>query len=221
MKNSDQVTKTYVHLFTCTTTHAIHLELTTSLGAAQFLQAFRRFLGRRGLPAKLLPDNAKTFKAAGRKVKKLVHAEEVCQYLTNKQVIWEYFVEKATWWGGFWERMVRCVKTCLKKHMGRSSQTLEELQTILVEIEGILNNSLLTYVYDDENGVSYLLTPSQLIYGRQLTMTAQSEIISTYQCLTKRAQHHARLLSKFALQWNREYLLSLREQYQMSGVQKN
>ena len=222
VKNSDQVTKTYVCLFTCATTRAIHLELTTSLGAAKFLQAFRRFVGRRGLPAKLLSDNVKTFKTAGKEVKKLVHAEEVCQYFTNKQVLWEYIVEKAPWWGGFWERLVRSVKTCLKKHMGRSSLTFEELRTILVEIEAILNNRPLTYVYDDENGVSYPLTPSQLIYGRQLTMTAngQSEIISTYQSLTKKAQHHARLLSKFALQWNREYLLSLREQHQMNGVQK-
>ena len=133
-------------------------------------------------------------------------------------------MEKAPWWGGFWERMVRCVKTCLKKHMGRSSLTFEDLRTILVEIEAILNNRPLTYVYDDSEGVSYPLTPSQLIYGRQLTMTAdgrQSEIISTYQSLTKRAQHHARLLSKFALQWSREYLLGLQEQYQMSGVRKN
>ena len=132
-------------------------------------------------------------------------------------------MEKAPWWGGFWERMVRCVKTCLKKHMGRSSLTFEELRTILVEIEAILNNRPLTYVYDDENGVSYPLTPSQLIYGRQLTMTTkgrQSEIISTYQSLTKRAQHHTRLLSKFALRWSREYLLSLQEQYQMSSVRK-
>ena len=80
VKNSDNGTKTYVCLFTCATTRAIHLELTTSPGAPQFLQAFRRFVGHRGLPAKLLSDNAKTFKAAGKEVKKLIHAEEVCQY---------------------------------------------------------------------------------------------------------------------------------------------
>lgn len=125
-------------------------------------------MGRRGLPVKLLSDNVKTFKAAGREVKKLIHAEEVRQYCTNRQVLWEYIVEKATWWGGFWERMVRCVKTCLKKHMGRSSLTFEELRTIIVEIEAVLNNRPLTYVYDDDDGVSYPLTPSQLIYRRQL-----------------------------------------------------
>ena len=36
----------------------------------------------------------------------------------------------------------------------------EELQTILIEIQAVLSNRLLTYAYDDENGVSYPLTPS-------------------------------------------------------------
>jgi len=49
-KMPDESTKAYVCLFTCATTHAIHLELTNSLGAPQFIQAFRRFVSRRGLP---------------------------------------------------------------------------------------------------------------------------------------------------------------------------
>ena len=100
--------------------------------------------------------------------------------------------------------------------------TFEELRTILIEIEAVLNNRPLTYVYDDENGVSYPLTPSQLVYGRQLTMTVdgrQTEIVSTYQSLTKKAQHHNRLLNRFALQWGKEYLLGLRERYQTSSAQ--
>ena len=55
-------------------------------------------MSHHSLPAKLLSDNAKTFKAAG-EVKKLVHTEEVRQYCTNRQVSWEYIVEKALWWG--------------------------------------------------------------------------------------------------------------------------
>ena len=42
----------------------------------------------------------KNFKAAAKEVKKLVHAEEVLQYCTNRQVSWEYIVERAPWWGG-------------------------------------------------------------------------------------------------------------------------
>ena len=99
-------------------------------------------MSRRGLPSKMLSDNAKTFKAAGKEVKKLIHGEEVQQYLTNRQVSWEYIVERAPWWGGFWERLVCSVKNCLKKHMGRSSLTFEDLQTVLVEIESAEQSSI-------------------------------------------------------------------------------
>ena len=54
--------KVYVCLFTCASTRAIHLELTRGLGVQAFLLAFRRFAIRRGLPATLNSDNAKTFK---------------------------------------------------------------------------------------------------------------------------------------------------------------
>ena len=58
---------------------------------------------------------------------------------------------------------MRSVKACLRKHMGRSSLTFEDLRTIVVEIEAVLNNRPLTYVYDDENGVLYPLMPAQLV----------------------------------------------------------
>ena len=48
----------------------------------------------------MLSDNAKTFKAAGKKVKRLVHSDEVREYLSSKQVVWECIMEKAPWWGG-------------------------------------------------------------------------------------------------------------------------
>jgi len=41
----------------------------------------------------------------------------------------------------------------------------DELVTIVAEIEATLNNRPLTYVQDDQEGVSYALTPASLIYG--------------------------------------------------------
>jgi len=43
-------------------------------------------------------------------------------------------VEKAPWWGGFWERLVRSVKRSLKKTMGKSKISYEELCTILTVV---------------------------------------------------------------------------------------
>ena len=98
--------KAYCCLFTCASTRAVHLELTASLIVTSFLQAFRRFVSRRGLPAKLLTDNAKTFKSASVDVKKISRSSEVKHYLANRQVDWQFIMERATWRGGFWERLV-------------------------------------------------------------------------------------------------------------------
>ena len=66
-QQTDRV-KTYICLFTCASTRAIHLELTETLSAQSFLQAFRRFVSRRGLPSTIMSDNAKTFKSASAEV---------------------------------------------------------------------------------------------------------------------------------------------------------
>ena len=92
--------------------------------------------------------------------------------------------------GGYWERLVRSVKWCLRKTLGRSTLTFDELATILVEIEATLNNRLLTYVCDDTEGLSYALTPADLIYGHRLAKSLdgrQFEVTSTAKTLTKRS----------------------------------
>ena len=84
-----------------------------------------------------------------------------------------------------------------------------EVLMSLVEIEATLNNRLITSVYDDEEGLSYPLTPSCLIYGRRRTTSlndSQHEMVSINKSLTKRAKHHRKLLNEFGKQWRREYL---------------
>jgi hypothetical protein len=185
-----------------------------------FLTAFRRFVSRRGMPRKILTDNAKTFKAAAKEVAKIYRSNNVKRYLADKGVSWEFITEKAPWHGGFWERLIKSTKRCLKKQIGRTSLTFEELRTILVEIEATLNNRPLTYVYDDEQVVSYPLTPASLIYGRRIATTPNEshyEIVSTNKSLTKRAKYQARVLKNFTDQRRKEYLLSIRE----SSVKKS
>ena len=71
--NTDEA-RAYVCLFTCASTRVVHLELTRRLSAEAFLLAFHRFTSRRGLPATLLSDNAKTFKSASKEVVKIARA---------------------------------------------------------------------------------------------------------------------------------------------------
>lgn len=43
--------------------------------------------------------------------------------------------EKAPWWGGVFERMVRMTKRCLRKTIGQAKLTYDELLTAIIEIE--------------------------------------------------------------------------------------
>ena len=212
--------KVYVCLFTCAATRAVHLELTRSLSTQAFLLSFRRFVSRRGLPSVLISDNATTFKSASKEVEQICRSKEVQDFLVGRGVTWQYIVERAPWWGGFWERLVRSVKIVLKKILGRATLDYDELLTVLVEIEGIINARPITYVYDDEESVSYALSPSQLINGRRICSRPNSqhyEIVSTNASLTKRARRHKHILCQFTTRWRKEYLRNLRENAQVNG----
>ena len=125
---------------------------------------------------------------------------------------------------GFWERMVQTVKGVLKRVIGRSNLNYDELFTILTEVEFIVNNRPITYVYDDVEAISYSLSPYQLVYGRRLANTPNSahfESVSTCSSLTRRAKNYRRILEHFVNRWRREYLLSLRERSRVNAKRKN
>ena len=208
--------KRYICLFTCMSTRAIHLELVDSLNVDSFLQAFRRFCARRGLPSVVISDNAKNFKSASKEVKRLLRSPRLGESFARKQVKWQFIVDRSPWQGGAWERLIRSVKRCLLKIVGRSMLKDAELSTILTEIECVVNSRPITYVYDDSDGVSYPLTPPHLINGRNLTQLPQegyTEVVSTYETLSKRAKYNRLLLGRFSRRWRQEYLLGLMECY--------
>ena len=62
--------------------------------------------------------------------------------------------------------MVSSTKKCLKKAVGSRRLTYEELNTVLIEIEAVLNSRPLTYIYEDD--VEVPLTPSHLFCGQRL-----------------------------------------------------
>ena len=204
----------YICLFTCASTRSVHLELVDKLDVTSFLRAVRRFTSRRGLPRTFLSDNAKTFMSASKEVKKIILSAEVQSYLADRRISWRFIMQKAAWNGGIWVRLVRSVKRCLRKVIGRAALNHEELATLLVEVESIINARPITYVYDDIEGVSYPLSPAQLLYGRSTTCSQNGrhfEIVSTNEALTKRANYHRKLLQNVAKRWKNEYLIALRE----------
>ena len=91
-------------------------------------------------------------------------------------------------------------------------------------MEAVINSRPLTYVEDDQDGVSYTLSPSHLANGRRVTNTPNDshfEVMSTNSSLTRKARHHRHLLQQFTGQWRKVHLLNLRERHsQISSNRK-
>ena len=80
-------------------------------------------------------------------------------------VQWNFNVASAPNRGGMWERLVSCVK----KTIGLRQITYIELQTLISEVEVILNNRPLWVDYGDDT--DKVLTPNPLVFWRRLEMS--------------------------------------------------
>jgi hypothetical protein len=214
--------KAYIALFSCCVTRAVHLELVEDLTSQTFRRALRRFSSRRGTPALIVSDNAKTFRATQKALKQLFNHPEVRSDLERTKTEWRFNLERAPWWGGFFERHVGCVKACLKKVLGNAKLTFDELLTVVIEVEGTLNSRPLTYTYEelDED----VLTPSHLIHGRRLKSMPDENIEEAVENETncsKRFRHLTLRLVHFWNRWRKEYLTDLREFHKAKSSSEN
>ncbi|PFX12550.1 hypothetical protein AWC38_SpisGene23473 [Stylophora pistillata] len=157
--------KVLICLYTCCVTRALHLDMVPDLTPEAFLRSFRRFSARQGLPSNIVLDNGTTFKSASKQITELMRYPEVMRYLAEKRVKWIFNLERAPWWGGLFERIVRSVKRCLKKTIGGARLTCEKLTTVIAEVEMILNSIPLSYVSSSEDEPR---SPSHLLHGRIL-----------------------------------------------------
>ncbi|GFQ67374.1 uncharacterized protein TNCT_718081 [Trichonephila clavata] len=117
-----------------------------------FLLALRRFLALRGNCKVIYSDNARTFKAAEKELAyfaNILKNSEFQNFVADKGIHWKFIVERAPWWGGFYERLVKTIKDILLKILGNALLTFEKLSTILSEIEVIVNHRPLMYVEND------------------------------------------------------------------------
>ena len=113
-------------------------------------------------------------------------------------------------WGGFYERVIKSVKSSLKKILGVKFLTKSELETVLIEIESCVNSRPLTYVSTDTN--TEIITPSQFLMSKNITDKIEfseefENIIPSI--LKEKLELKGQMIDIFWKIWANEYLQSL------------
>nr|XP_047139026.1 uncharacterized protein LOC124814955 [Hydra vulgaris] len=158
-------------------------DLVPDTSAESCIKSLRRFFAKRGRPFETLSGNGLQF------------TSNLTQNFTSSLgITWHFNIPAAPWWGGFFERLVGSTKRCLRK--------------ITHEVESILNNQPITFMYESPGDLP--LTPNHLIYGRSTNFKAIND--KTYELnLNTRSTYIENTLNHFLQRWEKEYLTELRE----------
>ena len=109
------------------------------------------------------------------------------------------------WYGGFFECLVRSTKELSQEALKGCRLNYEELQTVLLETETVLNNRPLTHYFHEE--LEDFLSPNHMLFGRSLKLfdldQAGNEIIPF------KKLHN--IMNHFWNRWRKEYLVNFRE----------
>jgi len=196
-------TKVWITLFTCAVYRAVHMELVTSLSSDCFLQAFRRFIARRGRPAIVYSDNATNFVGAENSLNSL-EWDTLQTYFAMERIKWKFNPPSSPWWGGWWERLIRLIKQLLRKTLGKTSLTYEILSSIVCEVESIVNSRPLTYISEDNTDLT-VLTPA--LFLREINTAAVMDLDQVENnSLTRRLRYRCRLREELKKRFRKEYL---------------
>lgn len=133
--------KSYLSLFICMATKAVHLEVVSDLTTSAFLATLRRFTARRGNPSDIYSDNGSNFIGTASELQqlyKLLREEttqnEIETVMLQKDIKWHFLPPHAPHFGGLWEANIKSAKTYLNRSINNHILTFEELSTIFLQM---------------------------------------------------------------------------------------
>jgi len=198
-------------------TKAVHIELEIDLSSKAFLNVLKRFIARRGCPSDIYSDNGLNFVGAERKLSELttlINDNEmqvkINDYASNHGIRWHFISPRAPHHGGLWEAAVKSAKRHLNKVTKDVHLRYEELETLLVQIEAILNSRPITPNSSDPEDFMFL-TPGHFIIGAPVTAYPEETLKGVPLNRLLRWQHIQQLKQHFWRRWTREYLHQLQQ----------
>ncbi|GFY54687.1 integrase catalytic domain-containing protein [Trichonephila inaurata madagascariensis] len=132
---------------------------------------------------------------------------KISREASTQKVVWKFIPPTAAWWGGCWERLVRIIKELLRRSLGKSILSYEELSTVICECEFLINSRPLTYISENPQELIPLTPAMFLIENRCSDNTDINELNSRE--LRKRLKYRINFLRDLRQRFRKEYLREL------------
>ena len=158
--------KSYVLVFTCLQTRAVHLEVTNDQSTASVMNAFSRFIDVRGMPNEFLSDNWKSFTSPEKELQSWVRDldDDLIIRQNLADAVWRFTPPYGPHHGGIYETMVKATKRALHSLFREADLNMDEFRTAISRVASLLNGRPLTRV-KDENSIQ-ILTPNHFLIGK-------------------------------------------------------
>ena len=181
------------------------------LTSDSFIQAFSRFVSRRGSPVEVFSDNGTNFRGAEVEIKTALekwNIDRIDNCLRRRGVTWHFNPPLASHAGGVWERIIRSIRKIFRSLLGVQLVHDETLLTFMAEVEKILNDRPLTPPSSDPQDLEPL-TPSKLLLLRPNVCQSPTETSDVVSYASKRWKQAHYLADVFWKRWIREYIPAL------------
>ncbi|XP_014370711.2 uncharacterized protein LOC106720507 [Papilio machaon] len=206
-----KLVKSYICLFICFITRAIHLELVSDLSTDAYLLALKRFISRRGKPCQIFSDNGRNFVGLNNEFAQFLSScsKDVVDYAKSQNIKFSFIPPYSPHFGGLWEAGIKSCKYHLRRVLGNAHLTFEEFATVLTQIEAVLNSRPLVPLSSDPSD-GYPLSPGHFLIGRPLTApVCENDLQHLPVHRLSRYQRVEQLRQQFWMRWAREYISEL------------
>ncbi|XP_011688836.1 PREDICTED: uncharacterized protein LOC105450600 [Wasmannia auropunctata] len=217
--------KSYIAVFVCFSTSAVHLELVTDYTAEAFIAAYKQFTSRRGICTTLSSDCGTTLKGADAELRRLFsqstkESTNLATLLANDGTQWKFNPPSAPHFGGKWEAGVKSVKYHLHRVVGDTLLTYEEMTTLLSQVESVLNSRLLCPLTEDPDDLN-VLTPGHFLLGSAPVIVPEPSLEMVKSSRLSRWQLVRQKLDSFWSHWSKECLQRYLSVYKWNRVSKS
>ena len=166
-------------IFSCLTSRAVHIDVSSNYSTDGFLQTLRRFSSVRGWPSKMFSDQGSQLVSASKELQNAIKGldqQQIKSYGAQNSCEWHFCPADAPWQNGATEALVKTAKRNLTAAIGAQILSFSELQTVFAEVSQLMNQRPIGVSPTNPDVGSYLCA-NDLLLGRATSHIPQGPFL--------------------------------------------